>query len=82
MCLTLLGGIEMIEQMDTHETEKDMEKKRKLEEVNEGKKMTKPNDDMTYLKRDILAALQRSDEKNGKLLKKDSSDKSLCLLLT
>ena len=49
----------------------------------EGKegKSTKPNDDMVYLKRDIMEALKRSDEKwiatqgkpmkNGKLLKKD-----------
>ena len=69
------------EQMDTHETEEDREKKRKLEEGKEGK-MTKPNDDTVYLRRDIMEALKRSDkqmdsssrktdEKNGKLLKKD-----------
>ena len=70
MSLRLLGGMEMNEQMDTHETEEDREKKRKLEEGKEGK-ATKPNDDMVYLKRDIMEALERSDEKNGKLLKKD-----------
>ena len=32
--------------------------------------MTKPTDDMVYLKRDIMEALKRSDEKNGQLLKK------------
>ena len=31
----------------------------------------KSNDDMIYLKRDIMEALKRSDDKNGKLLKKD-----------
>ena len=49
-------------QMDTHETEEDREKKRKLDEGKEGK-MTKPNDDMAHLKRDIMEALKRSDEK-------------------
>ena len=56
--------------MDTHETEEDREKKRKLEEGEEGK-ATKPNDDMVYLKRDIMEALKRSDETNGWLLKKN-----------
>ena len=37
-------------------------KKRKLDEGKEGK-MTKPNDDMAHLKRDIMVALKRSDEK-------------------
>ena len=37
-------------------------KKRKLDEGKEGK-MTKPNDDMAHLKRDIMEALRRSDEK-------------------
>ena len=32
MSLRLLGGMEVNEQMDTHETEEDREKKRKLEE--------------------------------------------------
>ena len=69
MSLRLLGGMEKNEQMDTHETEEESEKKRKLEEGKEGY-MTKPNDDTVYLRRDILEALKRSDEKNGKLLKK------------
>ena len=62
MSLRLLGGMEVNEQMDTHETEEDREKKRKLDEGKEGK-MTKPNDDMAHLKRDIMEALRRSDEK-------------------
>ena len=62
MSLRLLGGMEMNEQMDTHETEEDREKKRKQEEGKEGKAM-KSNDDMIYLKRDIMEALKRSDEK-------------------
>ena len=37
-------------------------KKRKRDEGKEGK-MTKPNDDMAHLKRDIMEALRRSDEK-------------------
>ena len=52
----LLGGMEVNEQMDTHETEEDREKKRKLDEGKEGK-MTKPNDDMAHLKRDMMEAL-------------------------
>ena len=44
MSLRLLGGMEMNEQMATHETDEDREKKWKLEEGKEGK-MTKPNDD-------------------------------------
>ena len=62
MSLRLLGGMKKSEQMDTHETEEEREKKRKLEEEKEGK-MTKPNDDTVYLRRDILEALKRSDEK-------------------
>ena len=62
MSLRLLGGMEKDEQMDTHETEEDREKKRKLEEGKEGN-ATKPNDDMVYLKRDIMEALKRSDAK-------------------
>ena len=61
MSLRLLGGMEVNEQM-THETEEDREKKRKLEEGKEGK-ATKPTDDMVYLKRDMMEALIRSDEK-------------------
>ena len=81
MSLRLLGGMELFEQMDTHETEEDREKKRKPDEGKEGK-TTKPNDDMVHLKRDIMEAFERSDEKmdscsrktdekNGMLLKKD-----------
>ena len=72
--------MEANEQMDTQETEEDREKKRKLEEGKQGK-ATKPTDDMVYLKRDIMEALKRSDEKwmatqerlmkNRKLFKKD-----------
>ena len=62
MSLRLLGGMEKNEQMDTRETEEDREKKRKLEEGKEGK-MTKPNDDTVYLRRDIMEALKRSDDK-------------------
>ena len=61
MSMRLLGGMETNEQMDTHETEEDRKKKRKLEEGTEGK-TTKLNDDMVYLKRDIMEALKRSDE--------------------
>ena len=58
MSLRLMGGMEKSEQMDTHETEEDRVKKRKLEE---GK--TKPHDDTVYLRRDFMEALKRSDEK-------------------
>ena len=80
MSLRLLGGMDVSEQMDTHETEEDREKKGKLDEGKEGK-MTKPNEDMAHLKRDIMDALKKSEEKwnatpkrlmkNRKLLKKD-----------
>ena len=62
MSQRLLGGMEMNEQMDTHETEEDREKKRELEERKEGK-ATKPDDDMVYLKRDIMEAHKRADAK-------------------
>ena len=48
--------------MDTHETEEDREKKRKLEAGKDGK-MTKPNDDTVYLRKDFMEALKRSDGK-------------------
>ena len=38
MSLRLLGGMEVNEQMDIHETEEDREKKRKLDEGKEGGK--------------------------------------------
>ena len=50
MFLRLLGGMEMNEQMVTHETEEDREKKKKLEEGKEGK-ATKPNDDIGLLEK-------------------------------
>ena len=62
MSLRLLGGMEANEQMDTHETEEDREKKRKLDEGKEGK-TTKSNDDMAHLKKDIMEALKKTDEK-------------------
>ena len=54
--------MEVNEQMDTHETEEDREKKRKLDEGKEGK-ATKPSDDMAHLRKDIMEALKKSDEK-------------------
>ena len=62
MSLRLLGGMDVSEQMDTRETEGDREQKRKLDEGKEGK-MAKPNEDMAHLKRDIMEALKKSDEK-------------------
>ena len=62
MSLRLLGGMEVNEQMDTHETEEDREKKRKLDEGKE-EKATKPSDDMAHLRKDIMEALKKSDEK-------------------
>ena len=62
MSLRLLGGMEMNEQMDIHETEEDREKKRKLDEGREGNAM-KSNDDLICMRRDIMEALKRSDEK-------------------
>ena len=48
--------------MDTLETEEDREIKKKLEEGKDGK-MMKPNDDTVYLRKDIMEALKRSDQK-------------------
>ena len=62
MSLRLLGGMDVNEKMDTHETEEEREKKRKLDEGKEGK-MTKPNEDMAHLCCDIMEALRKSDEK-------------------
>ena len=60
--LRLLEGMKVNDQMNSHETEEDREKKRKLEKGNEGKAM-KSTDDMIFLKRDIMETLKRSDEK-------------------
>ena len=56
MSLRLLGGMEVNEQMDTHETEEDREKKRKLDEGKE-RKATKPSDDMAHLRKDIMEGM-------------------------
>ena len=56
--------------MDSLESE-EREKKRKLEEMFEGKS-TRPSDDAMFLRSEIIDALKkRSDEKNGKLLKEN-----------
>ena len=76
MSLRLIGEMEKKnEQMDTHETEEDIEKKRSWRKKKKEGKMTKPNDDTVYLRRDIMETLNRSDEKNGNLLKKDRRKK-------
>ena len=62
MSSRLLGGMEKNEQMDTQGTEEDRERKRKFEEAKEGK-VLKPSDDAVYLRRDIMEASKRSDEK-------------------
>ena len=62
MSLRLVGGMEKNEQMDTQETEEDREKKRKFEGGKEGK-VLKPSDDAVYLRRDMMKAFKRSDEK-------------------
>ena len=50
--------MEVSEQMDTHETEEDREKKRKLDEGKEGK-MMKANENMAHLKRDRMEAFKK-----------------------
>ena len=62
MSLRLLGGMEKSELMDTLESEEDREKKRKLEETCEGK-LTRPSEDALFLRKEIIDALKRSDEK-------------------
>ena len=62
MSLRLLGGMEKSEPMDTLESEEDREKKRKLEEMCEGK-LTRPSEDAMFLRKEIIDALNRSDEK-------------------
>ena len=54
--------MEVNEQNYTHETEEDREKKRKLDEGKEGK-VTKPNEDVAHIRRDIMEALKKLDEK-------------------
>ena len=70
MSMRLLGGMEVNEQMDTHETEEDREKQRKLDEGKEGK-ATKPSDDMAHLRKDIMEALKKIRRKYGMLLQKE-----------
>ena len=48
--------------MDSLESEDDQGKKRKLEEMSEGKS-TRPSDDAMFLRREIIDAITRSDEK-------------------
>ena len=62
MSLRLLGGMEKSELMDTLESEEDREKKRKLVETCEGK-LTRPSEDAMFLRKEIIDALKRSDEK-------------------
>ena len=62
MSLRLLGGMEKSELMDTLESEEDREKRRKLEETCEGKQ-TRPSEDAMFLRKEVVDALKRSDEK-------------------
>ena len=62
MSMRLLGGMEVNEQMDTHETEEDREKKRNLDEGKEVK-ATKPSEDMAHLRKDIMEALKKLTKK-------------------
>ena len=48
--------------MDSLESEDEREKKRKLEEMSEGKS-TRPRDDAMFLRREIIDVITRSDEK-------------------
>ena len=57
MSLRLLGGMDVSEQMDTHETEEDR-KKGSWTKEKEGK-MTKPNEDMAHLKRGHNGSTQK-----------------------
>ena len=61
MSLRLLGGMEKNEHW-THKKQRTERKKRKFEEGKEGK-VLKPSDDAVYLRRDIMEAFKRSDEK-------------------
>ena len=69
MSLRLLGGMEVNEQMDTHETEEDREKKRKLDEGKEGK-ATKPSDDIAHLRKDIMEATKKWNATPERMKKK------------
>ena len=57
------------ELMDTLETEDEREKKRKLEEMCEGKS-TRPSEDAVFLRKEIIDALERSDEQMESYSKK------------
>ena len=61
MSLRLLGGWKQMS-IWTHTKQKRQRKKRKLDEGKE-EKTTKSNDDMAHLKKDIMEALKKSDEK-------------------
>ena len=74
MTLRLFGGMEVHEQMDTVETEEEREKKRKLDEGKE-EEMTKPNEDMAYLKRHN-GCIQKIRLKNGYARKTDEKIES------
>ena len=62
MSLRLLEGMEKSELMDTLESEEDREKQRKLDELSEGK-LTRRSEDALFLRKEIIEALKRSDEK-------------------
>ena len=69
MSLRIFGGMEKGELMDTLETEEEREKKRKLEEMCEGKS-TRPSEDAVFLRKEIIDALERSDEQMESYSKK------------
>ena len=66
--------MEKSELMDTLESEEDREKKRKLEEMCEGK-LTRPSEDALFLRKEIIDALKRSDEKKMESYSRKTNEK-------
>ena len=69
MSLTLLGGTDNSESMDTLESEEDRDKKRKLAEVSEGK-LTRESEDALFLKKEIIDTLKKSEATNEEQMEK------------
>ena len=66
--------------MDSLESEDEREKKRKLEEMSEGKS-TRPSEDAMFLRREIIDTITKSDEKM-KTYSKKADEKMYKLLQT
>ena len=78
MSLIMISGLEKEELMETTATEEDLKKKKRMEMCES--KPTRPSDDAMFLRKGIINAIHRSDEKWKVTQRKQMKKMANCLL--